>query len=233
MASKRLLLLDHAMHPDLYRPVGHWLRHVPAAFEVTVCDWRDPVPDPRAFSHVIISGSEDSIIEPAPWVEERLGLIRTAVESGTPLLGSCHGHQMIALALGGPECVRRAATPEFGWVELDIRDEGGIFEGSARPAWTFTAHFDEVFRLWPGAKALARTENCSVAALRLEEAPVFGLQPHPEIDAEEGARLLQGFAPIFPEMARRPFSLPPRDSGLAADVMRNFLALGPGGRRLA
>ena len=59
-------------------------------------------------------------------------------------------------------------------------------------------------------------------------APVFGVQAHPEVNLEEGERMLRDFAPRFPKMADHPVLGPPRDTGLAATVMKNFLALRKG-----
>ncbi len=225
MPEKKLLLLDNAMHPDLYRPADHWLRFAPGGFRAVIVRWHDPPPNPAGFSHVIISGSEASITSPDPWVEGQLNLVRTAVRRRIPLLGSCHGHQMIALALGGPSCVRKSPTPEFGWVPVEILERDGLFSGAASPAFSFTSHFDEVASLWPGAVAIARTPGCGIAAVRIESAPVFGIQPHPEVSPDEGARLLDEFSAVFPEMKRHARSLPPRDSGLAAAITANFFRL--------
>jgi len=224
----KVLIVDCAVHRDLYRPTDHWralLRGVPSS--AVHLPSGGPAPDLGAFSHVILTGSEASIVEPAPWFGDEIALVRRAVEAGMPVLGSCFGHQMLALALSGARHVRRAAKPELGWIPIEITAEDPLLEGAPRPFHAFASHFDEVFEPPPPWRVLARSEGCSVHVMRYGDAPVFGVQAHPEIEPAEGRSLLLGFAevdfghaPLFCNAAAEP----PRDDGIARALVERFLS---------
>ncbi|MHC5035874.1 MAG: type 1 glutamine amidotransferase [Planctomycetota bacterium] len=223
--KKHLLILDNAVYPKVYKPFLHWKRFIPAEVTVTRVTKEEPLPPLGGFSHVLITGSEGSILDPTPWVDDQLILVRDAAEKGLPLLGSCHGHQMVAVAFGGKEAVRRSPTPEFGWVEIDMVEEDPIFSGAVTPPWTFCSHFDEVSVLPERCTLLARSARCAVQVFRVEGAPVYGIQAHPEILPKEGEDLLADFTPLFPAIREHPVLRPVRETGLAEVLMKNFLDL--------
>jgi len=223
--ARHLLILDNAIHTEIYHPVDHWIRYVPPGVRITVQRREDPVPRLATFTHVLITGSESSILDPDPWVEEQLSLIKEAAVKGVPLLGSCHGHQMIAYAFGGPGSVAESPTPEFGWIEIEILAEDPIFLDAQRPVHSFCSHFDEVAAPPVGFRVLARSAGCRVQAMVKDDAPVYGIQAHPEITPTEGEELLADFAPLFPAMAKALVQRPARDSGLAATMMAIFFEM--------
>jgi GMP synthase-like glutamine amidotransferase len=224
-AAPRLLLLDHALDHGLYRPVEHWRElvgfepdhvHVPSGV---------PLPEPGAHSHVILSGSESSIVEPAAWALRELEWVRQAAAAGVRLLGSCWGHQLIARALGGPECVRRAAIPELGWTEVErLGPADDLFP--VRFA-SFVSHFDEVVAgSHPAMVCLGRSAHCDVQLMRWGELAVWGVQAHPEVPPETGRRFLESGVDRFPAHAalfREALAQPVRDDGFGAELARRFL----------
>lgn len=224
--TRRLLILDNAVHRDIYAPWDHWVRFVPPGVEAVRAAREDPTPALAGFTHVLITGSESTIIAPEPWVEAQCALVREGADRGVPILGSCHGHQLIALALGGAACVRRSPTPEFGWFELELLADDPLFAGARLPAWSFCAHFDEAWNLPPSFRVLGRSAGCAVQALRFGDRPVYGIQAHPEILPADGEGLLADFAPRFPAMASIPVARPARDSALGSTVLANFLRMG-------
>ncbi len=224
--SVRVAVVDNALDPAVYRPVAHWRRWLGAPVEAYVArEGRFPALA-DGFTHLILTGSEASVIERAPWAEAEAALVREAVDAGTAVLGSCWGHQLLAYALAGEACVRRAAEPEVGWIPIRVL-RGGDLLGPAGTAWTFAVHFDEVTGLDARFDILAETESCRVQAFRLRGRPVWGIQPHPEIDPEEGRITLEAFlargfrAPAAAEAALR---AGPRDSGLIRTIVGTFLA---------
>ena len=221
----RVAIVDNAIDHAVYRPVAHWRRwlDVPAeaylAREGRFPDLEDGV------THLILTGSEASILDRAPWAEAEAALVRRAVAAGTAVLGSCWGHQLMAYALAGEACVRRAAAPEVGWIPIRVL-EGGDVLGPAGTAWTFAVHFDEVTGLDARFEILAETEACRIQAFRLRGRPVWGIQPHPEIDPEEGRITLESFlADGFRARAAAEDALRtgPRDSGLIRSIVGTFL----------
>jgi GMP synthase-like glutamine amidotransferase len=141
------------------------------------------------------------------------------------VLGSCWGHQLIAVAIAGPTAVRRAAAPEFGWVELAVNDDGGLFPNTTLQ--TFTSHFDEVVRdCHPEMSVLATGPNCEVQAAKWGKRPVWGIQPHPEIQPDTGREFLTKALEKWPESSdhlRAALAAPVLDSGAGRLIAQRFL----------
>jgi GMP synthase-like glutamine amidotransferase len=227
MTDARVLILDLALDRTLYRPTEHWralLGPVPA---VSVhLPGGDPVPDAAGFSHVIVTGSEASIVEPLPWFAEAEALVRRAVALDRPLLGSCFGHQLLARALLGPRHVRRAAVPELGWFPLRAVAGDHVLRRVGDPVWTFACHLDEVCDLPPPWRVLGATERCAVHLMQLGERPVWGVQAHPEIGPDAGVALLRGFAERRPELrdaVEAGLAAGPRDDGFGPHLVAELL----------
>ncbi len=221
-------IVDNSIDPAFYRPVEHWSRHLDVPWEAfTAREGR--LPEPGAFSHMILTGSEASIVEREPWVDAEAALVREAVSRGTAVLGSCWGHQLLAFALAGEAHVRRAARPEIGWIAIRLDRTSDLLGPAGTAPFTFSSHFDEVCDLPPGYEVLASTDSCAVEAFRIQGRPVWGLQCHPEIDIPEGIR-------FFRSLVARGFegrdALPPvpagtpRDSGLIRRIVPVFLSSG-------
>lgn len=217
--------MDNAVYRDVYKPADHWTRYAGSEFKISVVKKEDPIPKINHFSHIIITGSEASITKPDSWVIAQLDLIRKAASTGIPLLGSCHGHQMIAAAIAGFEVVWAAKTPEFGWFQLEIIKENNLFKNISKPVWSFCVHWDEVHSLPDNFTILAKSKDCGVQMYCLNSAPVYGIQAHPEITPEEGEQLIADFLPLFPRMKKFPIQRPAKDSGLVETVMKNFLSI--------
>jgi GMP synthase-like glutamine amidotransferase/Flp pilus assembly protein TadD len=232
MTNKRVLILDGSIFPDIYGPAGEWralLGDVPSdAVHVAA---GEAVPDLGPYTHLILTGSEASITRPEPWYEVEAEAVRAAAAAGKAVLGSCFGHQLLARALSGPACVRASATPEVGWIAVEVAGHGDdeLLAGLPRRFHVFAAHFDEVCDLPGPWRVLASSDRCAVQAMRYGQAPVWGLQAHPEIPPDHAEVLLRGFLERAPDKAR--IVLPaleqtPRDDGLAEAIVRRFLAAG-------
>jgi len=221
----RVLVLDNAMMRDVYKPYEHWKIAIEAAIadplELVRARREDPLPTLRGITHVIVSGSEASILDDESWVAPQLELIRRAADTGIALLGSCHGHQMLALALGG--AVGRAPVPELGWIRLDLAENDEMFRGAERPLWVFASHFDEVTTPPPGFAVTSSTTRCPVHTFRHPDKRIWGVQSHPEIEPAEGQALLDAFQAVDARAAAAKLDLPVRDSGYISALIRGFL----------
>src|SRR6266436_8894769 len=136
---------------------------------------------------IIVSGSPLSVTEEAPWMLQ-LGedLLRVGAR-GTPVLGVCFGHQLLARAAGGA-VAQNPRGREIGTVRVQLTEAGRkdvLFASWAdRPEIEVQAtHLDAVDPLPPGAQVLASNENTAAQAYRLSET-VAGVQFHPELWAE-------------------------------------------------
>jgi GMP synthase-like glutamine amidotransferase len=222
----RVAIIDNSIRPESYDPVGHWSRYLDAPWEAFVAR-EGHLPDPAAFSHIILTGSEASILEREPWAEAEAALVRDAVADGKAVLGSCWGHQLLAYALAGEAHVRRAARPEIGWIAIRLDRTSDLLGPAGTAPYTFSIHYDEVCDLPPEFEVLASTEACRVEAFRYAGGPVWGLQCHPEIDIPTGLMTLRdlvdrGFKGREALLAA--LALEPRDSGLIRGLVRAFLA---------
>jgi GMP synthase (glutamine-hydrolysing) len=75
------------------------------------------LPDPEAPAGVVVTGSSAMVSHREPWSERTGEWLVRAVERGTPVLGICYGHQLLAHALGG-QVGRNPRGREIGTVEV-------------------------------------------------------------------------------------------------------------------
>lgn len=221
----RVAIIDNSINPALYNPVGHWSRYLDAPWQA----FRPKdgfLPDPNeGFTHILLTGSEASIIEPEDWVEAEAEFVREASARGLAVLGSCYGHQLLALALAGPEHIRRRPYPEVGWIPIRVPRPCRLL-GEAGSPYSFSVHFDEVVGLQDPFEVLASTETCPIQAFALKGRPVWGVQPHPEIDGPAARRLLRDYSGLFPEVRplyEKALGSESRDSGLIYRIVQAFL----------
>jgi GMP synthase-like glutamine amidotransferase len=225
----RLAIIDNSIDPGIYRPVEHWGRHLTVPWDVFVAR-EGRFPDPTAYSHFILTGSEASVLEREPWAELEARIVKEAVAAGVAVLGSCWGHQLLAFALAGESHVRRCSRPEIGWVPVRVDLENELL-GPAGTPHMFSVHYDEVRDLPPAFEILASTDVCPVQAFRLRGNPVWGIQAHPEMDIPTGLRFLQDLVDCRfkgRDLLLEALRQPPRDSGLIVRIVRAFLAAGRG-----
>jgi anthranilate synthase/aminodeoxychorismate synthase-like glutamine amidotransferase len=139
-------------------------------------------------SHIVIS--------PGPGTPAHGGisleLIRTLYET-VPILGICLGHQCIGAAFGGT--VGAAPRLMHGKTSPIHHTSQPIFGGIPSPFTAMRYHSLIVHTPLPDClEAIATTEEGEIMALQHREAPVVGLQFHPEsILTEHGKQILDNF----------------------------------------
>ena len=137
-------------------------------------------------SALILSGGPASVYEPgAPQVDP------AALHAGIPVLGICYGMQLIAHHLGGE--VAPGRHREFGPAVLEIDEANGLFAGlpSEMPVWM--SHGDNIPRIPPGFRGLARSANSPYAAFS-NDTGIMGIQFHPEVvHTPHGRDILRNF----------------------------------------
>jgi len=231
--ARRVAIIDNSIDPSLYRPVEHWRRWLPVEADAFTAR-EGEFPEPGEYTHVVLTGSEASILERDPWVERETAFVRESVRAGSSVLGSCWGHQLLAYALAGPGRVRRCARPEIGWIPVRVARESDLL-GPPGEFHAFSVHYDEVFDLPGTFEVLASSQNCPVQAFRFGGGPVWGLQSHPEIDIAAGLRFLKDLVDLGFKGRNElleALSSTPRDSGFITRIVRAFLDGGRGGREL-
>ncbi len=121
---------------------------------------------------------------------------KAIMKEGVPVLGICYGMQLMAQSMGGR--VGRAKHREFGRAELLVRDRTDLFRGLGEkaPFSVWMSHGDRIETLPSGFRAIARTTNSPIAAMKSVNGRhrLYGLQFHPEVaHTTYGARILKNF----------------------------------------
>ncbi len=138
------------------------------------------------------------VISPGPGRPEEAGIsveLVRACGGARPLLGVCLGHQAIATAFGG----RVIPAPELkhGKTGQVDHDGSGLFHGLSSPLTVMRYHSLIVDpESLPGELEVTATGvgEREIQAMRHRDAPVFGVQFHPEsVGTAEGNALLGNF----------------------------------------
>jgi GMP synthase (glutamine-hydrolysing) len=143
-----------------------------------------PLPDLAAVSAYVLTGSSANVPDRLPWMLRTEEHLRAAAAHGTPMLGLCFGHQILAQALGG-EVVKNPRGREIGTVTVH-RTAGAAdawLDGAPASFPANASHIDTVARLPPGARRLGTT-SLDENAIFAVGAAIRGVQFHPEFDAD-------------------------------------------------
>ena len=162
-------------------------------------EWLIPTgaPPPRAleeYDAVAVFGGDMNVEDEDRyrWLQDEKGLIRDALDDGTPVLGVCLGGQILADAANAR--VSRAPAPEIGWYEVDLMAEASgdpLFRTLPMRFPAFQWHTRQ-FALPSGAVPLACNPVC-LQAYRLNET-AWGVQFHPEVKPERIGEWLEAAA---------------------------------------
>ena len=156
------------------------------------------------------------LLSPGPGTPASAGLsipiVRAALAAGSPLLGVCLGHQAIAEALGAT--VTHADELMHGKTSLIRHDDSAFYDGVPQPFRATRYHSLAVVddTVPDSLEVTARIDGGVIMGLRHREAPVFGVQFHPEsVLTEGGYRMLGNWLATtgLPEAADRAIELSP------------------------
>jgi GMP synthase (glutamine-hydrolysing) len=145
----------------------------------------DPLPHPGTLAGVVVTGSSAMVSQREDWSERTAGWLIEVLEAGTPLLGICYGHQLLAHALGG----RVAPSPrgrEIGTitVKLGPAARADALLGALPEQLTVQAtHVESVLELPPAARLLGASDADPHHVIAVGEC-AWGVQFHPEFDAD-------------------------------------------------
>ena len=163
----------------------------------------------------LLTGSKHGAYEDHPFIAPLETFIRDAYAAGSPMVGICFGHQIIAQALGG-----KVEKFPGGWaVGRQTYDWQG--DTVALNAW----HQDQVTQRPTGADIVATNDFCENAALVYGDR-VFTVQAHPEFENAFTNRLGdergEGVVPAPLLTAARAAANMPIDNTRIADQMTRF-----------
>ena len=143
-----------------------------------------------------ISDYDAVLLSPGPGNPASAGVsipvVTAALASGVPLLGVCLGHQAIAEALGG--VVTHADELMHGKTSLIDHDGSAFYEGVPQPFTATRYHsLAIVDSTMPDAlEVTSKTTGGVIMGVRHRDAPIYGVQFHPESVLTEGGYRMLG-----------------------------------------
>ena len=147
-----------------------------------------------AYDAVLLTGSRADSFSDQAWVVQLRAHVTQLLSLQKKLLGICFGHQLIALCLGA-----RVGRATQGWglgrmtyqwhaPQWFTHTQSAHIKNASQIA-LLASHQDQVFELPTGAKLLASSTFCPVAAFSVAN-HVFCVQAHPEFVADYSTYLL-------------------------------------------
>jgi GMP synthase-like glutamine amidotransferase len=104
--------------------IGDHIRAAGASFTVVDLEQGQPLPDHRAFSHLVVMGGPMAVYEMdrTPYLKDEAALIEKGIKAGMRVLGVCLGAQLLAHVLGAR--VYAGGHKETGWYDVSLTDDG-------------------------------------------------------------------------------------------------------------
>ncbi len=185
----------------------------------------------QGWDAVVLSGSKTRISENGPWIDKEINLLHALHREKVPTLGICYGEQLMARVFAGDRAAGAAETPEFGWTEIELlpaAKRSRVFHSLPERFYSFGFHSDEVYGGLPDKfSVVAKSRYCSVQAFDLLDAPMWGVQFHPERGLEEGNKSWDDREDHVPYtvILNRDKGAAVYSEGVAREIFRNFLKI--------
>jgi GMP synthase-like glutamine amidotransferase len=203
---RRITIVEAGLVPERYRTrygsFPHMFEQMIRAadssieFDVVSVAKGEALPDPASLQAILITGSSAGVYDGLDWIAPLEEFVRVADANGTPVVGVCFGHQLIAQAMGG--VVRKS---EKGWGigrhVYQVTPDNGIIEDAELAI--VCSHQDQVVEAPAGARTILSSAFTPHAGLLYENGTTLSVQPHPEFDAEFGSVLCELRAGIAPD----------------------------------
>lgn len=204
-AGLRLLLLqirdDHRVRREEHESFAQY-----AGLGVDQIDILNVFDTPRfdadslhGYDGLLVGGSSAaSVLEPETYsfLPYARALMRHCISETIPVFASCFGFQLAVQELGG-EITRDLQNFEMGTLPIEVlphaHADDPLFRGMGESLLAVSVHQESAVECPPGCVELARTEVCC-HAFRVEGAPFWAFQFHPELDracVEQRLRIYQ------------------------------------------
>ncbi len=169
--TEQILILDFGS--QLTQLIARRVRELNVYCEIHPFNKIPPITD--AIKGVILSGSPCSVREEdAPIVNWQ------EIASQVPVLGICYGAQMMAQTGGGE--VSPSTIREYGRTILNkIDNRFALFKDIPDGSQVWMSHSDTIAHPPTDAAIIASTDTVKVAAYKLNNQSVYGIQFHPEV----------------------------------------------------
>lgn len=153
----------------------------------------------EGYDGIAITGSSLNLYNGGREVERQIDLVRAALNSLTPVFGSCWGLQVLTAAAGG-SVRKNPKGREIGFgrsIALTAAGRGHDMYDRKAPAFdAVTVHMDEVETLAPGMQVLAANSMCQVQSAEIRvngSAVAWGVQYHPEYTLHDMAATMRRY----------------------------------------
>lgn len=213
---------------DYERWIGAGLGVAADDLDVRSVDRGEALPRADEVRGIVITGSSAMVTDAAPWSEAAARWLRGAVMHGTPVLGICYGHQLLAHALGGVVDYNPQGR-RLGTVDVHLTDaakDDPLFDELPDVLHVAVSHRQVVVRPPEGVTLLATTSHDPHHAYRAGER-AWGVQFHPEYDADIVRAVLDDRREQLLDEGLDPDQLArdARDTGHGTRLLRRFADL--------
>ena len=154
-------------------------------FMVRSLHLEEPLVDLKQVAGIVITGSPAYVTDKETWNFTGAEYVKRAHKSGTPILGVCYGHQLLAWAFGG-KVDFNAEGRKIGTIPIELTElakDDLLFGGLPNAFDVNVSHQQSVVGLPPDAVKLAVSSSNILQAFRLGE-KTWGIQFHPEFSKE-------------------------------------------------
>lgn len=195
--------------------------------QVTVVDVPagEPLPELDQCEAVVLTGSPEMLTAQPAWLDRASEWTARLVDAGTPTLGICFGHQLLAHAAGG-KVGDNPRGREMGTVTIRLTDQARrdpLLGKLPSPMAAQVSHAQSVLKLPDGAVVLAGNDHDPHHAFRLGDC-AWGVQFHPEFDPTATREYVRRFDQPLRDEGADPDRLlaAVTETPAAASVLRRF-----------
>jgi len=184
MSSRQIAIIDPAIsqaeldcynHLVLQSPLP-LTYHLPAMFGLD--SLRSATAQPLA--GIVILGSASSVYDCNDWQKELEAWLLPHLQRGTPTLGLCYGHQLLAHVTGAKVDFAFSDQRKFlGWRDVTLAATA-LTGGSPVKGPLVVSHREVVTECPKGWKIVGHSPEVAVEAIAHERLPLWGIQAHAE-----------------------------------------------------
>jgi len=163
------------------------------------------LPDYGQISAIVITGSHAMVTQHLDWSESTAHWLRGAATQQIPTLGICYGHQLLAYSLAG-KVDDNPQGREYGTVPVVLQSAAQkdlLFEGLPENLSAHVCHKQSALTLPADARLLASSYLEPHQAFVIGDR-IWGVQFHPEFDAEIVAEYVQHDHQVLTEEGKDP-----------------------------
>tara|TARA_B100000674_G_scaffold480435_1_gene480018 strand:- start:290 stop:847 length:558 start_codon:yes stop_codon:yes gene_type:complete len=159
---------------------------------------------------MLVGGSGSYSVHDArstPWVTPLRDVLELALKTSLPSMGICFGHQLLGFHLGS-KVETDPSRAEVGTIPVELTDLGRtdpLFNEFSPSFLVHTGHSDSVMKAPDGVSVLGRSSALETQIFKVNGAPFYSTQFHPDISGEEAryryAAYQRGLAEAVPMVA--------------------------------